>query len=312
MITMPAPSLPTGSATSTRACSPAMRSFGMTATALGLSAVPTARTAEGLAGPRSKMMSDGLSGAASIRIKISSAAGSGTSVSSRNSSRRPSEVIFERSSRPCRFIVAHPVCRPDPPEVLGGGARERRAVPSGQSVSRETTPILARCHAGALAKGSREIRLRRKVQCDSSVEQGLIPSSQKHLRALKTVPAHVLMRRFTNGGCERSRKVELAQGGNFREPGDREIPSFQICVDVFPHSGQSASVESPVRELLEIFVGGETAMTMHQPRCQSHRQRFGQHPATGGLGPHLRNNRERDLGKQRGLETELTAQGSRR
>ncbi len=39
MITVPAPSLPTGSATSSRACSPAMCSFGRSATALGLSAV---------------------------------------------------------------------------------------------------------------------------------------------------------------------------------------------------------------------------------------------------------------------------------
>src|ERR1700730_16981150 len=147
---------------------------------------------------------------------------------------------------------------------LTGASRwgERRAVPSGQSVSLETVPILTRCHAGALAKGSREIRLRRKVQCDSNIEQRLIPSSQKHLRVLKTVPAHVLMRRFTHGGFERSRKVEPAQGGNFREPGNREIPPFQICVDVFPHPGQPASVESAVRELREIFVGGETAMTM--------------------------------------------------
>jgi acetyltransferase-like isoleucine patch superfamily enzyme len=80
-VQMPAPSLPTGSATSSRACSPAMCSFGRSATALGLSAVPTARTTEGSAGPRSRMMSDGLSGAASIRITISSAAGSGTGVS---------------------------------------------------------------------------------------------------------------------------------------------------------------------------------------------------------------------------------------
>jgi hypothetical protein len=72
---------------------------------------------------------------------------------------------------------------------------------------------------------------------------------------LKTVPAHVLMRGFTYSGFERSRKVELAQGGNFREPGDREIPAFQICVDVFPHPGQSASIESLVRELLRIFFG---------------------------------------------------------
>jgi hypothetical protein len=116
------------------------------------------------------------------------------------------------------------------------------------------------------------------------------------------------MRGFTYGRFERPRKVELAQGGDFREPGDREIPSFQICVDVFSHPGQSASVESLVRALLEIFVGGETAMTMHQPRGQAYRQRFGQQPATGSLGPQFRNDRERDLGNQRVLETPLIAQ----
>src|ERR1700730_5899656 len=103
------------------------------------------------------------------------------------------------------------------------------------------------------------------------------------------------MRRCTSGGFECSSKMVPAQGGNFCEPGDREILSFQICVDVFPHPGQSASVESPVRELREIFVGGETAMTMRQPRCQAHRQCFGQQPATGGLGPHFRDDCESDL-----------------
>src|SRR5258708_8463166 len=113
------------------------------------------------------------------------------------------------------------------------------------------------------------------------------------------------MRRITHGGFERSRKVELAQARNLREPGDREISPFQICVDIIPYPGQSASVESLVRALLEVVVGGETAMAMHQPRCQAYRQRFGQQPATGGLGPHLRNNRERDLGKQKVLKTAL-------
>src|SRR4029077_3411317 len=107
------------------------------------------------------------------------------------------------------------------------------------------------------------------------------------------MPAHVLMRGFTYSGFERSRKVELAQARDLRELSDCKI-ALEVRCDVFRHPGQSASIESLVRELLEIFVGGETAMTMHQPRCQ----RFGQQPATGGLGPHLRNNRERDLGKQ--------------
>ncbi len=66
-----------------------------------------------------------------------------------------------------------------------------------QSALRETTPILARCHAGAFTKRSCEVCLRRKVERNGDVEQGLISSSQKHLRVLKTVPAHVLMRGFT-------------------------------------------------------------------------------------------------------------------
>jgi len=51
------------------------------------------------------------------------------------------------------------------------------------------------------------------------------------------------MRGLTYGSFERSRKVELAQGGNFREPGDREIPPLQICVDVFPHPGHTLGLE---------------------------------------------------------------------
>jgi hypothetical protein len=47
---------------------------------------------------------------------------------------------------------------------------------------------------------------------------------------------------------------------------------------------------------------------MHQPRCQAYRQRFGQQPAAGGLGPQFRNYRECDLGNQRVLETALIAQ----
>src|SRR6267142_2377129 len=119
------------------------------------------------------------------------------------------------------------------------------------------------------------------------------------------------MGRLSHRGLEGPRKVELAQARDLCELSDCKI-ALEVRCDIFPHPDQSASIESLVRELLEIFVGGETAMTMRQPRCQAHRQRFGQQPATGGLGPHLRNNRERDLSKQRVLETALIAQGFRR
>ena len=165
--------------------------------------------------------------------------------------------------------------------------------------------------AATSAKGSREIGLGREIQRDGDIEEGLISAHQHLLCALETVRTDVLMRGLSDGGLEGPRKVESAQARDLRELSDCKI-ALEVRCDVFPHPGQSASIESPVRELLEIFVGGETAMTMHQPRCQAHRQRFGQHPATGGLGPHLRNNRERDLGNQRVLETALIAQGFRR
>src|SRR6202035_5924939 len=92
------------------------------------------------------------------------------------------------------------------------------------------------------------------------------------------------MRGLSDGGLEGPRKVEMAQARDLRELSDCKI-ALEVRCDVFPHPGQPASIESLVRELLEIFIGGETAMTMHQPRCQAHRQRFGQQPATGSLGP---------------------------
>jgi len=72
-------------------------------------------------------------------------------------------------------------------------------------------------------KGSREIGLRRKAQCDSNIEQRLIPSCQKLFRALKTTRAHVLMRRLAHSGFECSRKVEPAQRSDFRKRGDHKI-----------------------------------------------------------------------------------------
>ena len=78
-------------------------------------------------------------------------------------------------------------CSLDSPVVrLTGAYRWGQATscPSGQlSVSLETAPILAKGHAGAFMKGSREISLRRKAQCDSNIEQQLIPSGQKLFRA---------------------------------------------------------------------------------------------------------------------------------
>ena len=80
-------------------------------------------------------------------------------------------------------------------------------------MSLETVPILARGHAGALAKGSREIRLRRKVQCDSNIEQGLIPSYQKLFCALETLRADAPRYIRLRGWAER---VSIPNVGNPR------------------------------------------------------------------------------------------------
>src|SRR5260221_14580292 len=134
------------------------------------------------------------------------------------------------------------------------------------SAAGEVAPELARSHAGAYAKGSREIGLGREIQRDGDIEEGLISAGQHLFRALETVRTDVLMRGLSDGGLEGPRKVESAQARGLRELSDCKI-ALEVRCDVFPHPGQSASVESLVRELLEIFVGGETAMTMHQPRC---------------------------------------------
>jgi len=84
--------------------------------------------------------------------------------------------------------------RDSPVVRLKGASRWGQATncPSRQlSVSLEPAPILARRHASALMKGSREIGPRGNVQCDGNIEQGLIPSCQKLFRALKTMRADV-------------------------------------------------------------------------------------------------------------------------
>ena len=143
-------------------------------------------------------------------------------------------------------------------------------------------------------KGSREIGLRGKGQCDSNIEQGLIPSNQQLFRALNTTRAHVLMRRLAHSGFERSRKVEPAQRSDFRKLGDRKI-FFQVGLDVFLHPAQPTSIESSVTESFAIPVGGEASTTVDQPRCQTERQCFRKQPAPGGRCPHFRDDCESDL-----------------
>src|SRR5258708_20041209 len=61
------------------------------------------------------------------------------------------------------------------------------------SAAGEVAPELARSHAGAYAKGSREIGLGREIQRDGDIEEGLI-SAHKHLfSALDTPPADSLL-----------------------------------------------------------------------------------------------------------------------
>src|SRR5580658_9632500 len=97
--TLPAPSLPTGSAWSSRPATPARRAVGTDAVRVGRSAVPPARIVERSAGPSNRPRSDGLIGEASTRTTTSSAAGSGTGTSSSHSASSPLELIFDRSSR---------------------------------------------------------------------------------------------------------------------------------------------------------------------------------------------------------------------
>ena len=90
-------------------------------------------------------------------------------------------------------------------------------------MSRESTPILARSHAGAYAKGSREIGLGREIQRDGDIEERLISARQHLLGALETVHTDVLMRGLSDGGLKGSRKVELAQARNLRELSDCKV-----------------------------------------------------------------------------------------
>src|SRR5258708_37530843 len=135
------------------------------------------------------------------------------------------------------------------------------------SAAGEVAPELARSHAGAYAKGSREIGLGREIQRDGDIEEGLISAHQHLLCMLETVCTDVLMRGLSDGGLEGPRKVEPAQARALRELSDCKIALDARC-DVFPHPGQPASIESLARDLLGILLGREPATTMHQPRRQ--------------------------------------------
>src|SRR5258708_24646254 len=113
------------------------------------------------------------------------------------------------------------------------------------SAAGEVAPELARGHAGACAKGSREIGLGREIQRDGDIEEGLISAGQHLFRALETVRTDVLMRGLSDGGLEGPRKVEMAQARDLHELSDCKI-ALEVRCDVFPHPGQSASFESLV------------------------------------------------------------------
>src|SRR6476620_1956246 len=97
--TVPAPSLPTGSALSTRAESPASAPGPIGAVTVGRSGVPATVAADMSAPAISTPRSDGLIGDASTRTSTSLAAGTGTGASRSESSSVPSDVTNDRSSR---------------------------------------------------------------------------------------------------------------------------------------------------------------------------------------------------------------------
>jgi hypothetical protein len=120
------------------------------------------------------------------------------------------------------------------------------------SAAGEVAPELARSHAGAYAKGPREIGLGREIQRDGDIEEGLISAHQHLLCALETVRTDVLMRGLSDGGLEGPRKVESAQARDLRELSDCKI-ALEVRCDVFPSPSQSASIESLLRELPELL-----------------------------------------------------------
>src|SRR5579864_1797125 len=81
--TVPAPSLPAGIGVPTRPARPRTAASGIGAVTTGRSADPLATAAAISAPPKSKPMSDGLSGAASTLMTTSSGPGSGTGTMSR-------------------------------------------------------------------------------------------------------------------------------------------------------------------------------------------------------------------------------------
>jgi hypothetical protein len=172
----------------------------------------------------------------------------------------------------------------------------------------EVASELARSHAGAYAKGSREIGLGREIQRDGDIEEGLISAHQHLLCALETARTDVLMRGLSDGGLEGPRKVESAQARDLRELSDCKI-ALEVRCYVFRHSAQPTSIESLIWESYEISVDGAPGMTVHQPRCKTGRERLGEELAGGGGCPQFRDDCESDLGNERILEAPLVSQG---
>ena len=103
--TTPAPSLPTGMDSSSRAASAPSTASGTSAVTTGLSFVPPNFAVERSAGPSSRPRSDGLIGVASTRTTTSSAAGSGVGIRCSDNSSSPLFLTSDRSWRPDSLLI---------------------------------------------------------------------------------------------------------------------------------------------------------------------------------------------------------------
>src|ERR1700735_260790 len=122
--TVPAPSLPTGSDSPSRAASAWSMGPGTAARTTGCSGVPPSvavlRSAPASSSPRS----DGLTGAASTRTRTSSGPGSGTGPGSSDTSRVPSAFSSDRICS-CPVSNRPPARLPPLPQVVPGRRRVR-------------------------------------------------------------------------------------------------------------------------------------------------------------------------------------------
>ncbi len=104
--TVPAPSLPTGMDSSSRAARPGSAAAGTFAVTLMPSPLPAALAVAMSAGPSSRPRSDGLIGVASILTRTWSGPGSGSSIFASDNSSSPPLLIRERSCSPVVLLVS--------------------------------------------------------------------------------------------------------------------------------------------------------------------------------------------------------------